>query len=330
MLPPAFREVVTQQEAHDAYNLPDARILGPPATDPHQPTTGVSKVTTLRGMRVVVKRIGEPRRRAPLELRHAYNIFFKTEARNHLQAYVNLPPACREFLSIPACMEMDASKLVGSYPYTVQTFLEMPGHRLLTAWDFFAYHTDPNDPTLRRLDNSVIQSICEGFGRMIGCMYRSKIRHADLHQDNVLLLVPDAFAEFVLDYRVNKTLDFGALHGHTDVKWRMIDWGESEALNPVVPLQLCKATDPKQVSNGQTTDTELQLWGVLGASGKSCQIVRETCMSLIRKAMASPPDGRHPPSKLRAPKPTEKQLVDWVNAAIVTELAALGRELTRA
>ena len=296
-LPQAFRERVTQQEAHDAYHLPNAKFLGPAALRAPKPLTGVSKVTMLRGIKVVVKRIGDPDPRddlyeGPFEPERAYKLF-KNEATNHLQAYVHLSPSCREFLSTPACMDLNRTKLVGTYPYTVQTFLDLPGHQLVSAQHFFERHTGPSSTSLLPANftaatkRTMLKSLCEAFGRMVACTYQSGILHQDFHADNVHLLVPYQWPQ----------------PGHTDIKWRVIDWGNSDPLDSTVPLELCVAEDKREHS--PETNRALWMYGVMGVNAQGervCRNVRYAVVTLMRRAM------RH--------IVPEALVVGWVNEAI--------------
>tara|TARA_Y100000768_G_C23901101_1_gene645121 strand:- start:9 stop:1079 length:1071 start_codon:yes stop_codon:yes gene_type:complete len=280
-LPQAFREMVTQQEAHDAYHLPEAKVLGPTGLLDPRPTTGISKVTTLRGIKVVVKRIGDPDPRmndwyaGPFEPERAYELF-KREATNHLQAYVNLSLSCRAFLSIPACMDLDQTKLVDTYPYTVQTFLDLPGHQLMSAMQFFEQHTGLSSTSLLPANftaatkRDILKSICVGFGKMVACTYQSGILHKDMHAYNVHVLVPHQWPQ----------------PGHTDVKWRVIDWGMSEPLNSTVPQEVCAGEDEK--AHSPETNRALWIYGVKGVNAegeRTCRNVRGSVVTLMRQAM---------------------------------------------
>lgn len=297
-LPRAFRERVTQQEAHDAYHLPSAKFLGPTGLRAPKPLTSVSKVTTLRGIKVVVKRIGDPDPRddlynGPLKPEQAYKLF-KNEATNHLQAYVNLSPSCREFLSIPTYMDLNRSKLVDPYPYTVQTFLELPGHQLVSSQHFFERHAGPGSTSLLPANftaaakRSMLKSLCEAFGRMVACTYQSGILHQDFHADNVHLLVPHQWPQ----------------PSHTDIKWRVIDWGNSGLLSPTAPLELCAAED-KRVHSSPDTNRALWIYGLMGVDAEGervCRNVRYAVVTLMRRAMRN--------------IVPEALIVGWVNEAI--------------
>jgi len=296
-LPQAFRERVTQQEAHDAYHLPNAKFLGPTGLRDPKPLTSVSKLTTLRGIKVVVKRIGDPDPRddlydGPLKPELAYKLF-KNEAINHLQAYVNLSPSCRAFLSIPAFMDLNRTKLVDIYPYTVQTFLDLPGHQLVSAQNFFERHAGPYSTSLLPANytaakkRTILKTICQALGRMVACTYQSGILHHDFHADNVHLLVPYQWPQ----------------PGHTDVKWRVIDWGNSDPLIATKPLEICAAEDRREHS--PATSRAVWMYGVAGVDAQGervCHNVRRAVVTLMRQAMRN--------------IVPEALVVGWVNEAI--------------
>ena len=302
-LPQAFRERVTQQEAHDAYHLPNATFLGLTGLNDTKPLTSISKLTTLRGIKVVVKRIGDPNphnlfHHGPFSQERAYKLF-KIEATNHLQAYVDLSPSCRASLSIPAYMDLNRTKLVNTYPYTVQTFLNLPGHQLVSAQNFFERHTGPFSTSLLPANftaatkRAILKSLCQALGRMVACTYQSGILHRDLHAYNVHLLVPHQWPQ----------------PGHTDVKWRVIDWGNSDPMIATKPLEICAAEDKREYS--PATSRAVWMYGVAGVDAQGervCHNVRSAVVTLMRQAMRN--------------IVPEALVVGWVNEAIKEALLA--------
>lgn len=160
----------------------------------------------------------------------------------HLNVWGALDGECRQYLSIPACMDT-ADDGTRTDWYSVQTLLQKPGLQAMGLRGFLKLASG----RLRKLSISARRKIAYGFGDMLACIASTGYVHGDMHDDNVMVLtnIEDFNPGTVL-----KTLQ---------LEWRIIDWGvafqklpgESAPMLPKENYALCwdRRTDETDLWN---------------------------------------------------------------------------------
>ena len=135
------------------------------------------------------------------------------EVAAHLAVWDKLKdhPECRQYLSIPACMNLRDAGGTRQKWYSVQTLIQKPG---LNAMGLGKFHLIA-DSRLRKLSIAARHEIASNYGEMLACIASTGYVHFDMHWDNIMVL--SNIADFE-DGQIDETFR---------MEWRVIDWGKA-------------------------------------------------------------------------------------------------------
>lgn len=135
------------------------------------------------------------------------------EVQAHLGVWHKLKdhPECRQYLSIPACMNLRDAGGTRQKWYSVQTLIQKPG---LTAMGVGKFHLIAGS-RLRKLSIAARHEIASNYGEMLACIASTGYVHLDMHWDNIMVL--SNIADFE-DGQIDETFR---------MEWRVIDWGKA-------------------------------------------------------------------------------------------------------
>ena len=259
----------------------------------------------------------------------------------HMKAWNKMTEPCRKYMAMPACMELpeDYDDLTDRYIYLVQMlvnklpFEDPPSSELVgrppdpsqVVTDTFRTCVDQWVFVLQKTTAETKRMIAAQFGDMLGCLVLAKMRHGDLHGNNVLVTHNLEELKYSWGESMHKKLYF---------RFHVIDWGfgtpigsESYRTNGV-PKEICTYKDPDFVydpdNSKKSDDWHQENWRLMfavleegEAGGATCRGESWHGMYLLLKALFRTKD---PVRDMPVDGIPRALIVNWVRIAWLARL----------
>ena len=214
-----FRFVITQEQA-DAW-FEDARAERINVDNNIYGETAILRNANVNGtpMDIVIKRfkgIMDPdtnkRHQQPSPARARKAVLYETTAHLAVWEELGLHAECRQYLSIPACMDLRDPGGARKKWYSVQTLIQKPG---LTAMGLNRFSKKLKGRLRIPALTEARYAIASSYGEMLACIASTGYVHDDMHWENIMVL------SNIEDF------ESGNIDDTFRMEWRVIDWGRA-------------------------------------------------------------------------------------------------------